>query len=69
MQVEPQRLKKFLLDAELIKEKDFDRALETSKKTNKKVGEVLVSSGLIDQEKLAKFNAYLAGIPFVSIGE
>src|SRR5688500_1480521 len=69
MNVEPQRLKKFLLDAELIKEKDFDKALEASLKTRKKIGEVLVSKGLIEQEKLTKFEAYLSGIPFVNIGQ
>ena len=67
--VEPQRLKKFLLDAELITEKDFDRALEISLKTNRKIGDVLVEKGLIEQEKLTKFQAYLLGIPFINIGE
>ncbi len=69
MNVEPQRLKKFLLDAELITEKDFDRALLMTQKNNKKIGDVLVSEGLIEQEKLTKFEAYLLGIPFISIGE
>ena len=67
MNVEPERLKKFLLDAELIKEKDFDKALKTSQDTNKSVGEILVSEKLIEQEKLTKFQAYLLGIPFVNI--
>ncbi len=67
--VEPQRLKKFLLDAELISEKDFDKALEVSVKTNEKIGDVLVKQGLIEQEKLTKFQAYLLGIPFINIGE
>ena len=67
MNVEPQRLKKFLLDADLISEKDFDEALKLSQKTDKKIGEVLVSEKLIEQEKLIKFEAYLLGIPFVNI--
>ena len=69
MNVEPQRLKKFLVDADLITAKDFDKALEASKKTAKKIGEVLVSENLIEQEKLTKFEAYLLGIPFVNIQE
>ena len=69
MNVEPQRLKKFLVDAELVSAADFDAALEISVKTNKKVGEVLVSKKLIDQEKLTKFEAYLLGIPFVNLGQ
>lgn len=67
MNIEPQRLKKFLLDAELIKEKDFDNALAISQETQRHLGDVLVSKGLIDQEKLTKFEAYLLGIPFVNI--
>lgn len=67
MDVEPQRLKKFLLDAELIGEKDFDKALKEATETGKRIGDVLVASKLIDQEKLSKFQAYLLGIPFVNI--
>ncbi|MEK7124092.1 MAG: ATPase, T2SS/T4P/T4SS family [Patescibacteria group bacterium] len=67
MNVEPQRLKKFLLDSELVSEKDFDRAMKISEKTDKKIGEVLVKEGLVSQEKLTKFEAYLSGIPFVNI--
>ena len=67
MNVEPERLKKFLLDADLVKTKDFDLALKESQETNKRLGDVLVAHNLIDQEKLTKFQAYLAGIPFVNI--
>ncbi len=67
MNVEPQRLKKFLLDAELITEKDFDKALKVSQEKNQKIGESLVALKFIDQAKLAKFEAYLLGIPFVNI--
>lgn len=67
MRVEPERLKKFLLDAELITEKDFNRALKVSQDTDKDVGDVLVSQKLIDQEKLKKFEAYLLGVPFVNL--
>src|SRR3989344_8289095 len=67
MDVEPQKLKKFLLDTELITEKDFEKALDKSIKLNKNIGSVLVSEKLIDQEKLTKFQAYLLGTPFVDI--
>lgn len=67
MDVDPQRLKKFLLDAELISEKDFEDALELSKEIDKKIGDVLVSKELVDKEKLAKFEAYILGVPFVNI--
>lgn len=67
MNIEPQRLKKFLLDADLIKEEDFNDALLESQESQRNIGEVLVSKGLIDQEKLTKFEAYLLGVPFVNV--
>ena len=67
MNVEPLRLKKFLLDAELISEKDFDKALKISQETDKKIGDVLVSQKFVEREKLTKFESYLLGIPFVNI--
>ena len=67
MNIEPQRLKKFLLDADLVTEKDFDKALKSSEENNQRIGDVLVSQGLIEQEKLTKFEAYLLGVPFVNI--
>src|SRR3989344_9352967 len=69
MYVDPQKLKKFLVDADLIKEKDFDSALELSKSAKKEIGDVLVEKELIDRERLIKFQAYLSGIPFVNIGQ
>lgn len=67
MNIEPERLKKFLLDAQLITEADFDLAQKESAKTRGNVGDVLVLRGLIEREKLTKFEAYLLGVPFVNI--
>lgn len=67
MDVEPQRLKKFIVDAGLVSAKDFDRAIKISEETDTRIGDVLVSENLIDKAKLAKFQAYLLGIPFVNI--
>jgi len=67
MNIEPKQLKAFLLDAELVKKQDFDKALKTAKKENKEVGEVLVSRGLISKDDLARTKAYILGIPFVNL--
>ena len=67
MRVEPQQLKAFLLDAGLVTEEQFDAALKKAKKTNQKVGDVLVSEGLISEEELIKLEAYILGIPFVNL--
>jgi len=67
MRIEPQQLKAFLIDANLITEKQFDEVLKKAKKTKQKVGDVLVSEGLIKQDQLIKLEAYILGIPFVNL--
>lgn len=67
MRVEPQRLKAFLLDTDLITEKQFDQAFRKAKKTKQRVGDVLISEGFISQEELIKLEAYILGIPFVDL--
>jgi len=67
MRVEPQQLKAFLLDAGLVAEPEFDKALKFAKKKNQWVGDVLVSRGLISQEALIRLEAYILGVPFVNL--
>jgi type IV pilus assembly protein PilB len=67
MKVYPEQLKAFLLDAGLIKETQFDTAQKKAEKTRQKVGDVLVSEGLIAEEELIKLEAYILGIPFVNL--
>jgi type IV pilus assembly protein PilB len=67
MRVEPQQLKAFLLDTGLTNEQQFDQAHKKAEKSNQKVGDVLVSEGLITQEELIKLEAYILGIPFVNL--
>ncbi|MDP3093895.1 MAG: GspE/PulE family protein [bacterium] len=67
MRVEPQQLKAFLLDANLIKERQFDEVERISRETNQRIGDVLISHGLITQEQLAELEAYILGIPFVNL--
>lgn len=67
MKVELQRLKKFILDAGLIDEAQFEKAIEKSKATNRDIGDILVASGLITEKELIKLEAYLLGIPFINL--
>ncbi len=67
MKVEPGQLKAFLLDAGLITEKQFNGVRKKADETNQKVGDVLISEGLITQEELIKLEAYILGIPFVNL--
>lgn len=67
MRVEPQQLKAFLLDTGLVTEDQFEQAKKRAQETNQKIEDVLVSEGLISQEKLIKLEAYILGIPFVNL--
>lgn len=67
MKLEPQQLKAFLLDAGLVTKEQFDKVLKKAENASQKVGDVLVSEGLITQEELTKLHAYILGIPFVSL--
>jgi len=67
MEIEPQQLKKFLLDTGLITKEQFVEAEKKSEKTGQKIGEILVLDGLINQEEFIKLQAYILGIPFVNL--
>ena len=67
MKVESQQLKAFLSDAGLVTKEQFDSALKKAQNSNQKVGDVLVSEGLITEEELIKLQAYILGIPFVNL--
>ena len=67
MRIEPQQLKAFLLDAGLITETQFKKALLKAKNANKKIGDFLVLDGIISANDLIKLEAYILGIPFVNL--
>jgi len=67
MQVEDSQLKAFILDAELVKKEVLVKAEEKAKKAKKDLANFLVEKGLLDKEELIKLQAYILGIPFVSL--
>ena len=67
MKIDSRRLRTFILDAGLVTEEQFESAAKKAKKTKKKIGDILVSEGLIKQEDLVKLNAYILGIVFVDL--
>lgn len=67
MTIQPEQLRKFILDSGVIKKEDFLKAEKKAKKTGKPVEEALLSEELISQEQLTKLQAYILGIPFVNL--
>ena len=67
MKVEPQQLKAFLIDANLVTAEQFEECVKEAAQNNQRVEDVLVERKLIDQEQLLKLKAYILGIPFVNL--
>jgi type IV pilus assembly protein PilB len=69
MRIEPQQLKAFLADADLVSEERFEQIAKKAKKEGKKIDDLLVAENLVSQEELTKLKAYILGIPFVDLEE
>ena len=67
MKVSQKQLKLFLLDSNLVSDKDISDAEKTAKKNNGDIGEILVKEGKIDDDNLRRMEAYILGIPFVNL--
>jgi len=67
MKVEPQQLKAFLMDADLVTRDQFEECEDEAVRKRQRVEDVLVEHKLIDQEQLLKLKAYILGIPFVNL--
>ncbi|MFH1671335.1 MAG: GspE/PulE family protein [Candidatus Portnoybacteria bacterium] len=67
MKVEPQQLKAFLLDAKLVTENQFESALKKAKQKKQSVDDILISEGVVSEEKMIRLKAYILGIPFVDL--
>ncbi len=55
------------MDSELATANKISEAETKAEKTGQKLGNILVSEGVITEEQLTKLEAYILGIPFVSL--
>lgn len=67
MHVENEQLKAFLLDSELADKQQIESAEKKAEDSHQKLGDVLVEEGTVSAEQLAKLEAYILGIPYVSL--
>ena len=56
-----------LLEADLITREDLERALELTARTGIRLGEALISLGLVSEDQLAEQLSAQVGIPFIGI--
>ena len=67
MIISQKELEKFLLDTGLVSPVDMKRAKEGVTKGKKELSEVLLSMGLVSEDTLRRAQAYVLGIPYVSL--
>ncbi len=69
MIIQEKQLKEFLFDSGLITETDYEQAREESAKSKGKlsIGHVLINTGKITDNDFRRAEAYVLGIPFVSL--
>ncbi len=69
MIVQENQLKEFLLDSGLITKNDYESAVEEAHKSKHKLtaGHILINSGKISENDFRRAEAYVLGIPFVSL--
>jgi len=67
MHVEEKQLKEFILDSGLVARTLVDAAEKEAKEQQSSIGKVLVTKGSLSEDDLRRMQAYVLGIPFVSL--
>ncbi len=67
MQINQEQLKKFILEAGLISRSDLEAEEKKAGGNKQSFGDTLLSDGKISEADLKKMEAYVLGIPFVSL--
>lgn len=67
MHVSEPELKEFITDSGLVAKKDVDAAAAEAGEKGVSIGDILVSKGALTDDSLRRIQAYVLGIPFVSL--
>lgn len=67
MQINEEQLKKFILDSGLVTRPDMDVILKKAFETKQKFGDVLLAENKISEADLKRMEAFVLGIPFISL--
>lgn len=67
MVMDLKKLEKFLLDSDLITEKNLDLVKADVKESGRRFEDVLLRRNLVSEEMISKAKAYVLGIPFVDL--
>lgn len=69
MQINEEQLKKFILDSGLVTREDFDISVKKAETKKQKLGNILLSDGKISETDLKRMEAFVLGIPFISLAD
>ncbi len=67
MQIDEEQLKKFILKSGFVVKGDLDTVAKEAKESGQKFGDILLSLGKISEADLKRTEAFVLGIPFVSL--
>ncbi len=67
MRIQDEQLKRFVLDAGLIKKADFSAVEKIAKDERRTLAEALIAQGHMTEDDMRRIESYVLGIPFVSL--
>ncbi|MBI2097388.1 MAG: type II/IV secretion system protein [Candidatus Vogelbacteria bacterium] len=67
MWLDPEKLKAFVLESELMPESEVAKLYAEAKASGKSIEEIFLGSGRIKEDDFRRIKAYLLGIPFVNL--
>ena len=67
MHIKEEQLKKFIIESGLVSKADIKAAEEETESSNDAFADVLLKQGKIKEDDLRRMEAYVLGIPFVSL--
>ncbi|MFT5280672.1 MAG: type IV pilus assembly protein PilB [Flavobacteriaceae bacterium] len=67
MYIQEDKIREFIIDSNLITQKDYAVAEQKAQKGSQSTLEILVSEGIISDNDMRRVQAYVLGIPFISL--
>ena len=67
MIIDPKNLEEFVVGGGLVTAKKFNVSKKRAQKSRKDIKDILVEDNLLNEEQVAKLDAYISGIPFISL--
>jgi len=67
MEINEEQLKKFILDSGLVSKTDLEDAFKKAETKKQKIGDILIADGKISETDMKRMEAFVLGIPFVSL--